>query len=64
MVGVKNVPREISYKVGHSKASLDLPFCLEIHQFENVKFEISNFSTFSATFCEYLTIYEAQVTRE
>jgi len=31
IVGVENVPREISYKVGHSRVSLDLPFDLEIH---------------------------------
>ena len=47
MVGVKNISREISYKVGHSRVSLDLHFNLEIHQFKNVKLEVFNFSTFS-----------------
>ena len=31
IVGVENVPRKISYKVGHSIVSLDLPFNQEIH---------------------------------
>ena len=31
IVGVENVSREISYKVGHSRVSLDLPFNLQIH---------------------------------
>ena len=31
IVGVENVPREILYKVDHSRVSLDLPFNLEIH---------------------------------
>jgi len=48
IVGVENVPREISYNVDHSRVSLDLPFNLEIHYFENVKFEILNFLTFLA----------------
>jgi len=29
--GVENVSRGISYKVGHSRVNLDLPFNLEIH---------------------------------
>jgi len=49
IVVVENVPREISYEVGHSRVSLDLPFNLEIHEFENVRFAIFNFFTFSAT---------------
>jgi len=32
IVGVENIPREISYEVGHSRVSLDLPFNLEILQ--------------------------------
>jgi len=52
IVGVENVRREISYKVGHSRVSLDLPFNLEIHYFRNVKFEILNFLTFSTTFLQ------------
>jgi len=44
IVGVENGPREISYKVGHSRVSLDLPFNLEIHQIKKVKIEIFNFS--------------------
>jgi len=31
IVGIKNVPCKISYKVGHPRISLDLPFNLEIH---------------------------------
>ena len=50
IVGVEDVPLEISYKLGHSRVSLDLPSHLEIHQFKDVKFELSNFATFSATF--------------
>jgi len=49
IVGVENVPREISYKVGHSRVSLDLPFNLEIHEVKYVTFEIFNFYTFFAT---------------
>ena len=43
IVGIANVPREISNKVGHSKVSLDLPSNLGIQKFKNVKFEIFNF---------------------
>ena len=49
IAGVENVPRKILYKVGLPRVSLDLPFNLEIHSFKNVKFEIFNFLTFSAT---------------
>jgi len=49
IVEAENVPREISYKLGHSRVGLDLPFNQEIHKFKNVKFEIFNFLTFSAT---------------
>jgi len=49
IVGVENVPRKISYEVGHSRVGLDLPFNLEIHLFKNVEFVISNVLTFSAT---------------
>jgi len=48
-MGVENVPREISYKVGHLRVSLDLLFNLEMYKFKTVKFETSNFLTFSAT---------------
>jgi len=43
IVGVENVPHEISYKVGYFRVSLDLPSNLEIHQLNNVKFEIFKF---------------------
>jgi len=48
-VGIKNVPRKISYKIGHPRVSLDLLFKLEIHWFKNVKVEIFDFFTFRAT---------------
>ena len=44
MVGVENIPRRISYKLGHSRVSLDLPFNLEIH---NLKIRNSRFLIFS-----------------
>jgi len=31
IVGIENVSRKISYKIGHSRVSLDQPFNLEIH---------------------------------
>jgi len=31
ILGVENVPRKISYNVGHTRVSLHLPFNLEIH---------------------------------
>jgi len=46
MVETENIPRKISYQVGHSRVSLDLPVNLKIHKLKNVKFEISNFSRF------------------
>ena len=64
IVEIKNVSREISYKVGYLRVSLDLPFNLEIHRSKNVKLKIFNLSTFSALFCEYPAIYEVQVTLE
>jgi len=48
-VGVENIPQKILCKVGYSRVSLDLPFNLEIQLFKNVKFEVFNFVTFSAT---------------
>jgi len=48
-VGIEIVPLKISYKLGYLKVTLDLPFNLEIQQLIDVKFEFSNFSTFSTT---------------
>jgi len=49
IVGIENISRKIFYEVGHSRVSLDSPFNLEIHKFKNVKLEIFNICTFSAT---------------
>jgi len=43
IVGIENVPHKISYRVGHSKANLDLRFNLKIQYMKYLKISIFAF---------------------